>query len=93
MFILNHNLLIKIIYSSISSVKNIIFSPYLLNNKLKSILYNICREVNLSNLINQNIDNKHVVFPFSVSQSCLRILLKDKIEITVTDTCVFSIQL
>ena len=46
--------------------------------KLKSILYNICREINLSNLINGTIHDQPVIFPFTIEQSYLKTLLKYK---------------
>jgi len=49
--------------------------------KLKSILYNICRELNLTNLISGSIDNQPVKFPFTVKPTYLKTLLKHKIEI------------
>lgn len=49
--------------------------------KLKSILYNICRELNLANLINNSIDNDKVVFPFEVKSKHLNTILKHKMEI------------
>jgi endopeptidase La len=49
--------------------------------KLKGILYNICRELNLANLIKNDIDGEKVKFPFTVESSYLKTLLKHKIEI------------
>jgi len=49
--------------------------------KLKSILYNICRELNLANLIKNPIDGYKVKFPFTVEISYLNTLLKHKMEI------------
>lgn len=49
--------------------------------KLKSLLYNIVRELNLLNLRKQSIDNKKVKFPFKVETKHLKVLLKDKMEI------------
>ena len=49
--------------------------------KLKSILYNIIRELNLSNLLNTKIDDKLVTFPFVVKTEHLKMLLKHKMEV------------
>ena len=48
--------------------------------KLKSLLYNIIRELNLANLMNTKINNKNVVFPFTVELPDVRVLLKHKRE-------------
>jgi endopeptidase La len=49
--------------------------------KLKSILYNICRELNLANLIKGEVDGQRVKFPFTVEPAHLKSLLKHKMEI------------
>ncbi len=49
--------------------------------KLKSLLYNIVRELNLANLRKDMIDGKKVKFPFTVESKHLKMLLKDKMEI------------
>ena len=49
--------------------------------KLKSLLYNIVRELNLANLQKENIDNIKVKFPFKVEERHLKILLKNKHEV------------
>lgn len=49
--------------------------------KLKSILYNICRELNLANLINNSIEGDRVGFPFEVKIKHLKTILKHKMEI------------
>ena len=49
--------------------------------KLKSLLYNIVRELNLLNLRKLSIDNIKVKFPFTVESKHLKLLLKDKMEI------------
>lgn len=49
--------------------------------KLKSLLYNIVRELNLANMRKTLIDNKKVKFPFTVESKHLKLLLKDKMEI------------
>jgi endopeptidase La len=49
--------------------------------KLKSLLYNIIRELNLSNLINSKIEDKLVTFPFVVKTEHLKLLLKHKMEV------------
>jgi ATP-dependent Lon protease len=49
--------------------------------KLKSLLYNIIRELNVSNLIKCPIDNVIVKFPFNIESKYLKLLLKHKIEI------------
>lgn len=49
--------------------------------KLKSILYNICRELNMANLIKGSIDSQKVKFPFTVEPSHLKTLLRHKMEI------------
>ncbi len=49
--------------------------------KLKSVLYNICRELNLANLIKNSIDGDKVKFPFVVESKHVKTLLKHKMEI------------
>jgi ATP-dependent Lon protease len=49
--------------------------------KLKSLLYNIVREVNLSNLLNSFIDNELVRFPFKVENKHIKIFLKNKMQV------------
>jgi len=49
--------------------------------KLKSILYNIVRELNLLNLTQGKIEDKLVTFPFTMKSSYLRVLLKHKFEV------------
>lgn len=49
--------------------------------KLKSVLYNICRELNLANLIKDSIDGDKVKFPFVVESKHVKTLLKHKMEI------------
>jgi endopeptidase La len=61
---------------------------YLINNytheggvrKLKSLLYNIIRELNLSNLLNTQINNCNIIFPHKISLDDLKLLLKNKPE-------------
>jgi endopeptidase La len=45
--------------------------------KLKSLLYSIVRELNISNLLKTRINNKKVKFPFTVENDDLKLLLKD----------------
>ena len=52
--------------------------------KLKSLLYNIVRELNIANLLKTHIGNNQdvrVKFPFVVKEEHLKFLLKDKYEI------------
>jgi ATP-dependent Lon protease len=49
--------------------------------KLKSLLYSIVREVNIANLTNTTIGDTVVTFPFHVSQSNIKQILKYKYEI------------
>ena len=49
--------------------------------KLKSLLYNIIRELNIANMLKATIDNVKVKFPFKVEKRHLKELLKDKMEI------------
>jgi ATP-dependent Lon protease len=51
--------------------------------KLKSLLYNIVRELNLANLMKISLDvgTDKVTFPFLVTGKHLKILLKDKYEV------------
>ena len=49
--------------------------------KLKSHLYSIARELNLSNLTNEKIDGDSISFPFTVKSSHIKHLLKHKMEI------------
>jgi len=53
--------------------------------KLKSLLYNICRELNLGNLTKQTLDDDNkkikIKFPFFVKNTHIKLLLKHKIEI------------
>jgi len=49
--------------------------------KLKSILYNIVRELNLANLIKTPIDSDMIQFPLTVQKSHIKTLLKHKMEI------------
>ena len=49
--------------------------------KLKSLLYNIVRELNLANLTKSTIDNDKVIFPFKVMMRHIKVLLKNKNEV------------
>jgi endopeptidase La len=49
--------------------------------KLKSLLYNIARELNIANLLKQKILDRFVTFPFIVEQKHVKELLKEKREI------------
>jgi len=49
--------------------------------KLKSLLYNIVREINLANLLNTKIDGRAITFPFEVKLENVKSLLKYKLEI------------
>jgi ATP-dependent Lon protease len=51
--------------------------------KLKSLLYNIVREINISNLTNNKIDGRNVTFPFTIKPENIKSLLKHKLEIEV----------
>jgi endopeptidase La len=50
--------------------------------KLKSLLYSICRELNIANLLKTPIDDQLVSFPFTVEPKHIKLLLKNKSEIT-----------
>ena len=50
--------------------------------KLKSLLYSICREVNIANLTKSNLGNSEVNLPFHVSQDNIKQILKYKREVT-----------
>jgi ATP-dependent Lon protease len=49
--------------------------------KLKSLLYNIVREINLAHLLNTKIDGRAITFPFEVKQENVKSLLKYKLEV------------
>jgi len=49
--------------------------------KLKSLLYNIAREINISNLTKTKLDDKHITFPYEVSKINIKTILKHKNEI------------
>ena len=49
--------------------------------KLKSLLYNIVRELNISNLIHAPINGKEVIFPFTIKMEDIKIIFKNKREI------------
>jgi ATP-dependent Lon protease len=49
--------------------------------KLKSLLYNIAREINLAHLLNTKIDGRAITFPFEVKQENVKSLLKYKLEV------------
>jgi len=49
--------------------------------KLKGLLYNIARELNLANLTNEKVDGDSVSFPFTVKLTHIKHLLKNKMEI------------
>jgi endopeptidase La len=49
--------------------------------KLKSILYNIVREVNLANLMKTKILNKEISFPFVLKKKHMRLFMKNKVPI------------
>ena len=63
---------------------------YIINNytieggvrKLKSLLYNIVREINIANLTNETINNEPIVFPFTINFDNLKVIFKNKQEIT-----------
>lgn len=48
--------------------------------KLKSLLYNIVRELNIANLTKTKIDNKHIVFPYHVTEENVKTFFKNKYE-------------
>ena len=48
--------------------------------KLKSLLYNIVRELNIANLTKTKIDNKNIVFPYNVTEDNVKSLFKNKHE-------------
>jgi endopeptidase La len=47
---------------------------------LKKILYSICRELNVRNLVNKKIKNKTVSFPFTVKKEYIKDLIKEYYE-------------
>jgi ATP-dependent Lon protease len=47
---------------------------------LKKILYSICRELNVRNLVNKKIKNKTVKFPFTVKKEYIKDLIKEYYE-------------
>jgi endopeptidase La len=49
--------------------------------KLKGLIYNICRELNLANLTKTKVDGKPVKFPFTMENKHLKLLLTHKMEI------------
>jgi hypothetical protein len=49
--------------------------------KLKTILYNMCRELNLANLVKSTINTDKVNFPFVIKSRHLKFLLQHKMEI------------
>ena len=49
--------------------------------KLKALMYNIVRELNLCNLINTKLNGREVKFPFSVKLDDVKFLLKHKREV------------
>jgi endopeptidase La len=49
--------------------------------KLKALLYNIARELNLANLTSEKVDGDSVSFPFQIKLSHIKHLLKNKMEI------------
>jgi ATP-dependent Lon protease len=51
--------------------------------KLKSLLYLIIRELNISNLIKTKINNRFVKFPFKITYDDVKLLLKNKYEFTI----------
>lgn len=60
--------------------------------KLKSLLYSVVREINIANLTQVSIENIQVNFPFNVTIDNIKIILKNKREITPEkihkqDTC------
>jgi endopeptidase La len=48
--------------------------------KLKSLLYSIVRELNISNLTKNKIDNKIINFPYKLSEQNIKTLFKNKYE-------------
>jgi ATP-dependent Lon protease len=50
--------------------------------KLKSILYNIIREVNIANLTKELINNINVVYPYEINIDNVKIILKEKKVLT-----------
>ena len=60
--------------------------------KLKSLLYNIVREINIANLTKQKLNKTNVLFPFYINLNNIKHILKNKKEITPekihdTDLC------
>ena len=48
--------------------------------KIKSLLYNIIREINIANLTKNKIDNKNIIFPYHVTEKNIKSILKNKYE-------------
>jgi hypothetical protein len=60
--------------------------------KLKGLLYNIIRELNIANLTKTKIENKLITFPYKITQDVVKFILKHKNEIQAevihkTDKC------
>jgi len=94
--IANNYLLKEIIKDMGLKEKDVVFSEKVLEKmisgytreggvrKLKSLLYNVVRELNIANLLKTHIgknDDNRVKFPFVVKEEHLKALLKDKYEI------------
>ncbi len=54
--------------------------------KLKSLLYSIVREINIANLTKVAINNCEVIFPFNVTMNNVKVILKNKHEVTPEKT-------
>lgn len=50
--------------------------------KIKELLYSIIRELNIANLTKMTFDNCNIIFPYSVTLSNVKTVLKQKYEIT-----------
>lgn len=50
--------------------------------KLKSILYNIVREINLAVLLKTKINDQYIRYPFTLNRDHIKFFLKHKMEIT-----------
>jgi ATP-dependent Lon protease len=50
--------------------------------KIKELLYTIVRELNIANLTKNNFDNYNIIFPYNVSLSNIKCVLKHRHEIT-----------
>ncbi len=48
--------------------------------KLKSLLYNIVRELNIANLTKTKLNNKNIIFPYHITEENVKTIFKNKYE-------------